>query len=435
MGKQYQTTSAEASTLGLPIPEEVSVALAEIAESAKEGLLALAVGAGLQVLGTLMEESVVALAGPKGKHNPDRTAVRHGHEHGSVTLGGRRVAVQRPRVRAADGSGELPVAAYQLFASTELLGRLALERMLGGLSTRRYPVGLEPVGTQAEQAATGTSKSAVSRRFVAMTHTALAELLARDLSELDLVCLLIDGVHFGEHTCVVALGIDLDGTKHPLALVEGSTENTTLARDLLVGLRERGLDVTRPILCVIDGAKALRRAVLDVFDHPVIGRCQLHKIRNVRDRLPQRLQGPVERRMRAAWHAPSALEGQAQLEALACELDKTHPGAAASLREGLAETLTVLRLGVTPTLARTLRSTNPIESMIEICREHAGNVKRWQDGQMALRWCAAGMVEARKQFRRVNGYLHLQALRAALEAEVAKTVTGSWEDQEEVEAA
>ncbi len=327
------------------------------------------------------------------------------------------------------------MAAYELFAGTEILGRLALERMLGGLSTRRYPVGLEPVGTQVEQTATGTSKSAVSRRFVAMTHTALAELLSADLSTLDLVCLLIDGVHFGEHTCVVALGIDLDGTKHPLALVEGSTENTTLARDLLVGLRERGLDVTRPILCVIDGAKALRRAVLDVFDHPVIGRCQLHKIRNVRDRLPQRLQGPVERRMRAAWHAPSALEGQAQLEALACELDKTHPGAAASLREGLAETLTVLRLGVTPTLARTLRSTNPIESMIEICREHAGNVKRWQDGQMALRWCAAGMVEARKQFRRVNGYLHLEALRAALEAEVARTVAAPWEDQEVVEAA
>jgi hypothetical protein len=148
MSKHYQTRDAEASTLGLTIPEEVSVALAEIAESAKEGLLALAVGAGLQVLQTLMEESVAALAGPKGKHNPDRTAVRHGHEQGSVTLGGRRVGVQRPRVRAADGSGELPVAAYELFSGTEILGRLALERMLGGLSTRRYPVGLEPVGAR-----------------------------------------------------------------------------------------------------------------------------------------------------------------------------------------------------------------------------------------------------------------------------------------------
>ena len=319
--------------------------------------------------------------------------------------------------------------------STEVLGRLALERMLGGLSTRRYPVGLEPVGTQAEQVASGTSKSAVSRRFVAMTQVALAELLARDLSTLDLVCLMIDGVGFGEHTCVVALGIDIDGTKHPLALVEGSTENSTLARELLVGLRERGLDTTRPILCVLDGAKALRRAVLDVFDHPVIARCQQHKLRNVRDKLPERLGGPVEHRMRAAYHAASALDAQAQLEVLARELDKTHPGAAASLREGLTETLTVLRLGVPPTLARTLRSTNCIESMISICRDHAGNVKRWQDGQMALRWCAAGMVEAAKQFRRVNGYLHLPALRAALEAEIAKTVTSPCEDHEEVEAA
>jgi putative transposase len=267
---------------------------------------------------------------------------------------------------------------------------------------------------------------------VAMTHTALAELLARDLSDLDLVCLLIDGVHFGEHTCVVALGIAIDGTKHPLALVEGATENTTLARELLTGLRERGLNTSRPILVVIDGAKALRRAITDVFDHPVLARCQQHKIRNVRDKLPQRLQGPVEHRMRTAWRAASALDAEAQLSTLARELDKTHPGAAASLREGMAETLTVLRLGVPPTLARTLRSTNTIESMISICRDHAGNVKRWQDGQMALRWCAAGMVEAAKQFRRVNGYLHLPALRAALEAEVARTVTRTREDHEEV---
>jgi putative transposase len=434
MGKQYQTRDDQASMADLAMPGQVIVALTEIAASAKEGLLALSVGAGLQVMQTLMEESVTALAGPKGRHDPDRAAVRHGHEQGSVTLGGRRLPVQRPRVRAADGSGELPVAAYQLFSQTEVLGRLALERMLGGLSTRRYRLGLEPVGTAVERAASGSSKSAISRRFVAMTQVALAELLSADLSTLDLVCLMIDGVHFGEHTCVVALGIAIDGTKHPLALVEGSTENTTLARELLVGLRERGLDVTKPILVVIDGSKALRRAILDVFDHPVLARCQQHKIRNVRDRLPQRLQGPVERRMRAAWHAPSALDAQVQLEALARELDKTHPGAAASLREGMAETLTILRLGVPPTLARTLHSTNPIESMISICREHAGNVKRWQDGQMALRWCAAGMVEAAKQFRRVNGYLHLPALRAALEAEVAGAVPPTCEGQE-VEAA
>ncbi len=396
------------------VPEQVSVALDELTGELREGLLALAVGTGLQVMAAMMESDVTAVCGPKGRHDPERGAVRHGHGPGSVTLGGRRVSVERPRMRASDGSGELPVASYELFHQTEVLGRMAMERMLAGLSTRRYPVGLEPVGTRTEQAATGTSKSAVSRRFVAATDTALAELMAAELSELDLVALMVDGVHFGEHTCVVALGIGIDGTKHPLSLVEGSTENATLVTELIVGLRERGLDVTRPILVVIDGSKALRRAVLDVFDRPVIGRCQLHKIRNVQDRLPEKLRSVVASRMRQAYQANSAVAAEAELCALAAELDKTHPGAAASLREGMAQTLTVLRLGVPPTLARTLRSTNAIESMISICRDHASNVKRWRDGQMALRWCAAGMVEAGKQFRRVNGHLHLRSLRDTL---------------------
>jgi putative transposase len=408
--------------------------MAEIADCMRKGLLALAVGTGLQVLQVLMEADVTGMAGPKGRHDPGRTAVRHGHERGSVTLGGRRVPVTRPRVRAADGSGELPVPTYELFAGTEILGAMAMERMLAGLSTRRYPVGLEPVGERASAAARSTSKSAVSRKFVAMTETALAELLAADLSGLDLVALMVDGVHFGASCCVVALGIDEQGSKHPLALVEGSTENATVVTDLLTGLRERRLDVTRPILAGIDGAKALRRAVMDIFDAPVIQRCQPHKIRNVQDRLPERLRGPVGAKMRAAYHADSALEAEAALSALARELDKTHPGAAASLREGLAETLTVLRLGVPPTLARTLRSTNAIESMISICRDHARNVKHWRDGPMALRWCAAGMVEAGKQFRRVNGHLHLAKLRAALDAEIAGTVTPAVHDEEVVAA-
>jgi putative transposase len=362
---------------------------------------------------------VTALCGPRGRHDAERTATRHGTERGSVTLGGRRVPVARPRVRGTEGAGELPVPAYELFNGTELLGQMAMERMLAGVSTRRYPVALEPVGEGVEDRAGSTSRSAVSRRFVAMTEHALADLLAADLSGLDLVALMIDGVHFADHLCVVALGIDIDGVKHPLALVEGSTENTTLVRGLLVGLRDRGLDTTKPILAVLDGAKALAAAVNEVFDHPVIARCQLHKLRNVRDHLPEKMRGTVERKMRQAYQAGSALEAQALLEALAKELDETHPGAAGSLREGLAETLTVLRPGVPPTLARTLRSTNAIESMISICREHAKNVKRWRDGQMALRWCAAGMVEASSQFRRVNGHLHLAALRTSLERHVA----------------
>jgi transposase-like protein len=425
--KNYQTEELAAA---IALPTSVNVAMTDIAATMREGLLAMAVSAGLAVMGALMEESVTALCGPKGKHDAGRSAVRHGAEDGSVTLGGRRVGVRRPRVRASDGSGEVPVPAYDLFSSTELLGEMALAKMMAKLSTRRYRAGLEPVGTNVEATARSTSKSAVSRRFVGATEAALGELLGSDLSALDLVALMVDGVHFAEHLVVVAMGIGIDGTKHPLGLAEGSTENATLVTDLLVGLRERGLDVTRPLLVVIDGAKALSSAVRAVFDHPVIARCQLHKIRNVTSKLPEALGQTVAKKMRAAYHM-DALAAQAELEELARQLSKSHPGAAGSLREGLAETLTVNRLGVPPTLARTLRTTNPIESMIEICRDHSTNVKRWRDGQMALRWCAAGMAEAAKQFRKVNGFLHLPVLRKALEAEVARiTVTPPEYDQE-----
>ncbi len=404
----------------IPLPASVSVAMEDIAATMREGLLAMAVSTGLAVMDTLMDESVAAMCGPKGRHQAARAAVRHGSEDGSVALGGRRVAVRRPRVRASDGSGEVPVAAYDLFSSTDLLGEMAMTPMLAKLSTRRYRSGLEPVGAAVEGRARSTSKSAVSRRFVAATETALAELLGQDLTGLDVVALMVDGVHFGDHLCVVALGIGVDGTKHPLAVVEGATENATVVTDLLVGLRDRGLDVCRPILVVVDGAKALA-AARAVFDHPIVARCQLHKVRNVKAKLPERLGTTVTSKMyAAAYRMDSALAAQGALEDLARQLERTHPGAAGSLREGLEETLTVMRLGVPPTLARTLRSTNCVDSMVEICRDHSTNVKNWRDGTMALRWCAAGMLEATKQFRRVNGFLHLPALRKALDAEAAR---------------
>lgn len=442
MNKNYQTSASRAGTTGrttpkkakadparsvhegaVALPDAVSVAVGELADELEEGLLAFAVGAGLQVLGAILDAEATALAGPKGRHDPQRSAVRHGSDDGLVTLGGRQVSITRPRVRTADRSAEVALPTYELVSSTEVLGRMAMERMLAKVSTRRYGAALEPVGTRVEARSRGTSRSAVSRRFVAATETALAELMAQDLSALDLVALMVDGVHFAGHCCVVALGIDIDGTKHPLAVVEGDTENATLVTELLVGLRERGLDVTRPILCVLDGAKALKSAVLAVFDHPVLARCQLHKIRNVKGYLPDNVARVVERRMRAAYRNPDPLAGQGDLEALAKELERQHPGAAGSLREGLAETFTVARLGVPPTLARTLRSTNAIESMIEICRDHSRNVKRWDGGSMALRWCAAGLLEAKKQFRRVNGHLHLKALRTALNDHLRVDVT------------
>jgi putative transposase len=403
------------------VPETVTIAIADLAGELEEGLLAFAVGTGLKVLDVLLEDEATALAGPRGRHDPERVAVRHGYDAGEVTLGGRRVPITRPRLRSADRSAEVVLPTYASAASTELLGREAMAKMLAKLSTRRYAVGLEPVGSAVVARSRGTTKSAVSRRFVAATETALAELMSADLSGLDLVVIMLDGVNFARHCCVVALGIDIDGNKVPLALVEGDTENATVVKRLLVGLRERGLDVTKPTLFVIDGSKALPPAINAVFDHPVIARCQEHKVRNVRRHLGDKVGSIVEKRMRAAYRHSDPLVGQAKMEALATELERSHPGAAASLREGLPETFTVARLGVPAILTRTVRSTNPIESMIEICRDHCANVKRWKDGTMALRWCAAGMVEARKQFRRVNGHLHLRSLRAALEAHVAAT--------------
>jgi transposase-like protein len=413
--KTYQKSGRRASDgAELVAPEQVALSLAEVIDSAREGLLALAVGTGLQVMQAMFDEDVDRWCGPRDQHNAERAGYRHGRESGSVVLGGRRVPVTRPRVRAAGGAGELPLASYELFRSTEVLGRLAMERMLVGLSTRRYPLGLEPVGSAVTTRAAGTARSSVSRRFVAATETALAELLARRLDDLDLVALLLDGVHFGESCCVVALGIDLQGVKHPLALVAGSTENATLVRGLLVGLRERGLDVTRPTLVVIDGAKALRSAVREVFDDPVIQRCQQHKIQNVKDRLPERMRSVVERRMRAAYHAASSVDAEAQLRALAGELDKTHPGAAASLREGLEETLMVR--------ARCAQRTRSSRCSRSVASTHAtssaGGTGRWR--------CAgapSGMLEAAKQFRRVNGYLHLPVLRHALDQRVTSRVT------------
>jgi len=318
MKKDYQTkTAAVATAVEAVMPNAVSVTLAELAGSLREGLLALAVGTGFQVMDAIIDESVTALAGQKGRHDPKRTAVRHGTEDGSVVLGGRRVPIRRPRVRTADRTAEVAVPAYELFSSTEVLSAMALERMMAKLSTRRYAAGLEPVGAAIEAAGRSTSRSAISRRFVAATETTLAHLVGADLTELDLVALMIDGVHFADHLCVVALGIGIDGTKHPLGLAEGDTENTTVVRDLLADLRDRGLNTTRPILCVLDGAKALSAGIKAVFDQPVIQRCQLHKIRNVESKLPDALASSVAKKMRAAYHNPDALAAEAILEDLA----------------------------------------------------------------------------------------------------------------------
>jgi putative transposase len=328
------------------LPERVRDALGELAGAAKEGLLALSVGVGIGVLDELLEAEVDDVVGPRGKHDADRVAVRHGHESGEVTLGGRRVPVERPRVRSADGSEEVGLATYRHFAARDALSAVVLERMLAGVSTRRYARAQEPIGSDVERDARSTSKSAISREFVARTRETLNELMSRRLDDVRLAVLMIDGICLKERTTVVALGITTDGVKIPLGLWDGSTENATVATALLADLVERGLDVEQGVLCVLDGSKALRKAVRDVLGPVPVQRCVRHKERNVLEHLPERDRPPIKRRLRAAWALDDHGRALEQLRRLAGELERSHPGAAASLREGLEETLTLTRLRI-----------------------------------------------------------------------------------------
>src|SRR5271154_7008642 len=365
-----------------------------------------------------MEEEVDDVVGLKGKHNAERTAVRHGHEAGEVTLGGRRVEVQRPRVRTTDGESEVPLSTYEHFADRDPLARVVLERMLADVSTRRYPRTQEPVGEEVETRARSTSKSAVSRTFVERTREALGELMHRQLADLRLAVMMLDGLELKGRMMIVALGITTEGVKIPLGLWEGSTENATVATALLSDLVERGLDPEQGMLLVLDGSKALSKAVLSVFGEVPVQRFLWHKERNVLGHLPERDRPPIKARMRKAWREtdyPRALE---QLTRLAGELDHTHPGAASSLREGMEETITVIKLGIKGRLRRTLESTNACESMIDTVRRTQRHVKNWGSGEMGLRWTAAGMREAEQQFRKVIGYTDLPRLAIAIERQL-----------------
>lgn len=437
------TTTSTADSLGL-LPEIGLVDLADpglperlagkmndqleaFAAQMRHGLLAASVAIGLEVMGELIDAEVTDLAGPKGRHNTaDRAAYRHGSEAGKVTLGGRRIPVRRPRVRTvADDTGverELRLESYDTFASVDLLADHMVASMLAGVSGRRYTRALEPVGEQVEASASGVSQSSVSRRFICATKERLTEFRTRPLDDRRWLIVFVDGFDFAGHTMIGALGVTADGTKVPLGVVEGSTENTSVVTSLIAGLRDRGLDATEGILFVLDGGKALSRAVRDVFgDQAVIARCRVHKERNVLDHLPEAERPWVRRKLRSAWANPDPGEAETALRALAGQLDKVNPDAGASLREGLTDTLTVTRLGVTGALLKTVMSTNPVESMIEIVRAHARNVKRWKDGDMRLRWAAAGMLAASDQFRRVKGYRQLPNLAAALRHTVGTT--------------
>jgi putative transposase len=396
------------------LPEEIRLAMTDIAGAAREGLLAMSVAAGMAVMQALFEAEIAGVAGPKGKHDLNRAAVRHGAGTGSVTLGGRRVPVDRPRARTVDGH-EVPLTSYTHFAADDLLTRVVMERMLAGVATRRHSRVAEPVGTVVDKEAKSTSRSAISRRFVKQTETALAELMARDLTGEDIKVLLLDGEHMAERCVVAALAITADGTKKPVGLWDGSTENKTVVRSLLADLVERGLTVDDGLLVVIDGAKALAAAVREVFGaKAAIQRCTLHKRRNVADHLPDKEQAWVDAKLVKAFAHADPDTGLANAKSLAAQLEKNYPSAASSLREGLEEMFTVARLGIDGRLAKTLTTSNPIESMISIARTTNRNVTRWRDGQMVLRWTAAGMLNAERSFRRIKGYKQMPQLVDAL---------------------
>ena len=412
---------AEATSDEAVLPERVQDALGQLVGAAKEGLLALSVEVGLGVLRELLEEEVDELVGPKGRWNPDRTAVRHGHEDGEVTLGGRRVPVRRPRARSADGESEAPLATYEHFADRDQLGDVVLERMLAGVSTRQYRRAQEPVGDQVETGARSTSKSAVSRTFVQRTRDQLWNLMSRPLADLRLAVMMLDGIDLHGRTNIVALGISTEGEKLALGLWDGTTENSTVAAALLADLVDRGLDVEQGVLFVIDGSKGLRKAIRQVFGNDVpVQRCVQHKQRNVLDHLPDRDRQAVKARLRRAWKETDHDQALEQLNTLALELDHAHPGAASSLREGMEETLTVTRLGITGKLKLTLQCTNAIESMISTVRVIHRHVKHWTSGEMCLRWTAAGMLEAETRFRKVQGYRGLANLAVVIERDLTR---------------
>jgi putative transposase len=372
--------------------------------------------AGFRVLLEELEADRSALCGAKGKFQEGRRAYRHGHDDGQLVLGGRKIRVPKPRVRGVEG-GELELPRWRHYSEEDPLSARVQEQILVGVSTRGYARSLEPLHEGLEE--TTVSRSSVSRRFVARTTAQVERFLSRSLGALDFPVVMIDGVGMGDHLMLTALGIEATGNKHVLGVTEGSSESEEVARGLLRHLIDRGLRVERARLFVIDGGKGVRKAIRSIFgEWALIQRCLVHKSRNIVDHLPDHKKTWVRAAVRRAWSATTTGRARELLRNLAGQLRADHPGAATSIEEGLEETLTLITLGVSGTLHRTLCSTNPIENMHGTLRKVTRNVKRWRGGSMALRWTITAMVEAERTFRRVKGYRDLAQLTAALEATV-----------------
>jgi putative transposase len=379
----------------------------------KRGLLEWVHDFGLRALDELMRDDAARIAGEKGKHRADRTHHYWGRTRSELTFGGRRISVEKPRVRGKDGR-EAALPALEAFRDRDPLSERVVSQLLLGISTRGYDASLEP--RPSGVAARGSSKSSASRSFVAKTRQRLKASMDRRLDELDLIALLIDGIEVARQTVVVALGITSDGTKVPLGLAQGSTENAALCTSLLQGLLSRGLKVEDKLLCIIDGGRGIRKALGDVFgDRAVIQRCQVHKQRNLREHLPEERHAYVLSTMREAYRAATADTARKKLRGLVSWLESNgHEDAAASLREGLEETITVVKLDLPLALRRSLATTNNIENLVGSIRRVSRNVKRWRGADMIRRWASFGLLHAEKRFRRIKGYREMPKLVSAL---------------------
>ena len=418
--KRFSTT---ATALPPSVLGPVGKAWGEVSASFERFCLA----AGIEALGAMMEKDAEEACGPRHARGEGRCGHRWGRTRGKIGFHGGKVDVVRPRVRELDGN-ELALASWQRAVEEDWLGQWAMNLMLINVSTRKLRRAVRlPEGDVPAPAGAGVSKSAASRHFVALSATRMKEWMASDLGGLDIMVVQIDGMQITEHLVLVAaIGIDGEGVKHPLGLIEGATEHGAVVQALIDDLVERGLDPTVPRLFIIDGSKALAKAIRRSFGrHTPIQRCQIHKARNIMERLSPALHASVRRVLRQAWELEDADKAEKLIRNLARRLEHEAPGVSKSILEGLDEILTVSRLGLPTALRRSLACTNIIENMMGTVRQVSRNVKRWQSASMALRWTAAAMLEAKKGFRRLKAYKQLPALRTALAAHYERASNNS----------
>jgi transposase-like protein len=413
MAKKYQTGARKSNRKfevgARQLAVEVPLPLVEVWEQLQPQVEQLTGMAGLKIIRAVIEDEVRRRVGPR--HHPEGAAscLRWGQQPGYVVFGGQKVSVERPRVRTREGR-EVELSSYTRLQHDGRRQRAVREGIVAGLSSRNYQRAVQSV-----LEGYGIQKSSVSREFVAASAAQLKQLCEKKLDGLELVAILIDGIHLGKQVLVVALGIENTGKKQVLGLWQGATENSTVVKELLEDLVARGLQQERRYLFVIDGAKALRAGIERVFgERAEVQRCQIHKRRNVKEHLPKNAQGDTDRRIRNAYAMTGYAEAKAELGKTFRQLERINPSAARSLEEGLEETLTVHRLGVGTLLRQSLASTNPIESCFSTVERVAHRVKRWHGGDQPLRWAATGLLEAEKKFRKVKGFRELELLQRKL---------------------